>query len=48
MFKIFNEYTNKIDTNGAEIKKLRKDLNIQNRLAVIETKVEEFLKRSRR
>lgn len=45
LFVIFNEYIDKIDSNEKAILQLKKDLNMQNRLSILETKIEEYNKR---
>lgn len=45
LFIIFKEYFNKIDKNTEEIEKLKKDLNIEKRLTIIETKFDEYTKK---
>jgi len=45
LFVIFNQYFTKTDKNTEEINKLKKDLNIEKRLTVLETKFEELKKR---
>ena len=44
-FVIFNEYINKLEDNSREIQNIKKDLNIEKRLIVLETKFEELKKR---
>ena len=47
-FIIFTEYINKVENNEREIQQLKQDLNIQNRLSIMETKFDEFSKRGRK
>ena len=44
-FVIFSEYMGKIENNEKEIIKLKKDLNIERRLSILETKVDMLQKR---
>ncbi len=45
LFVIFKEYFTKINKNSEEIIKLKKDLNMEKRLTILETKFEELKKR---
>ena len=47
-FIIFAEYINKVENNERKIQQLKQDLNIQNRLSILETKFNGFLKRGRK
>ncbi|MFA4953374.1 MAG: hypothetical protein WC584_04070 [Candidatus Pacearchaeota archaeon] len=45
LFAIFKEYFTKIDKNSEEIIKLKKDLNMDKRLTILETKFDELKKK---
>lgn len=45
-FVIFNEYISRIENNEFSINQIKKDLNIERRLTILETKMSEhFLKK---
>ena len=45
IFVILNQYFYKTDKNTEEINRLKKDLNMEKRLTILETKFEELKKR---